>query len=105
MAQLRLGPWWSLEAKPLAEWDASLKQIRESLQELATDEVYPPSYREWTGPGLQLKLALESAAGNAFVSDFDIEIRHWLIVTVFALFYGALKWVYRKREEVVPAEG
>ena len=26
-----------------------------------------------------------------------IAIRHWLIITIFALFYGVLKWVYRKR--------
>ncbi len=26
-----------------------------------------------------------------------LAVRHWLIVTIFALFHGALKWVYRKR--------
>ena len=26
-----------------------------------------------------------------------MSIRHWLIITIFALFYGVLKWVYRKR--------
>ena len=26
-----------------------------------------------------------------------IAFRHWLIITIFALFYGVLKWVYRKR--------
>ena len=30
----------------------------------------------------------------------SIAIRHWLIVTIFAVFYGVLKWVYRKRPEV-----
>ncbi len=27
--------------------------------------------------------------------------RHWFIVTLFALFYGVLKWVYRKRGKAV----
>jgi len=26
-----------------------------------------------------------------------VQLSHWLIVTIFALFYGVLKWVYRKR--------
>ena len=30
-------------------------------------------------------------------SGFAFSIRHWFIVTIFALFYGVLKWVYRKR--------
>ena len=29
-----------------------------------------------------------------------LAIRHWLIVTIFALFFGLLKWAYRKREGV-----
>lgn len=28
----------------------------------------------------------------------QIAVRHWLIVSVFALFYGVLKWVYGKRK-------
>lgn len=34
------------------------------------------------------------------VSPLIIAIRHWLIITVFAMFYGALKRVYRNRPEV-----
>lgn len=30
-------------------------------------------------------------------SDGYLSFRHWLIVTVFALFNGVLMWVYRKR--------
>jgi len=29
---------------------------------------------------------------------------HWLVVSLFALFYGVLKWVYRKREKAVADE-
>lgn len=29
-----------------------------------------------------------------------ISVRHWLIITIFALFYGVLKFIYRKRPEV-----
>ena len=28
-----------------------------------------------------------------------VAIRHWINVTLFALFYGVLKWVYRKCEQ------
>jgi cbb3-type cytochrome oxidase subunit 3 len=34
----------------------------------------------------------------------DLAIRHWLIVTFFALFYGVLKWVYRKRGNELAAD-
>ena len=40
------------------------------------------------------------AFGVKVVEDYrdrQILIRYWLIVTVFALSYGGLKWVYRKR--------
>ena len=30
-----------------------------------------------------------------------LSFRHWLVVTFFALFYGVLKWVYRKRGKAV----
>ena len=33
-----------------------------------------------------------------------VSFRHWLVVTFFALFYGVLKWVYRKRRKVVAAD-
>ena len=33
-----------------------------------------------------------------------LEIRHWLVVTLFALFYGVLKWAYRKRPGRVQTE-
>ena len=32
-----------------------------------------------------------------FLRHWSISTRHWLIVTIFALFYGVLKWGYRKR--------
>ena len=35
------------------------------------------------------------------VSPDDIIVSHWLVVTIFALFYGVLKWVYRKRGKAV----
>ncbi len=35
---------------------------------------------------------------------FVISFRHYLIVTIFALFYGVLKWVYWKRGKVVADE-
>lgn len=36
--------------------------------------------------------------------DATLAIRHWLVVTLFAIFYGVLKWVYRKRGEAVADE-
>jgi cbb3-type cytochrome oxidase subunit 3 len=32
------------------------------------------------------------------------QLRHWLTITLFALFYGVLKWVYRNRVEPNPQE-
>ena len=37
-------------------------------------------------------------------TEFVFGGRHWLIVTFFGLFYGVLKWVYRKREPEVADE-
>jgi len=46
--------------------------------------------------------------GGLFIERFGpvmvITIRHWLIVTFFALFYGVLKWVYRKRGKALADE-
>ena len=36
--------------------------------------------------------------------EYCLFIHHWLIVTLFALFYGVLKWVYRNRVEPNPQE-
>jgi hypothetical protein len=36
--------------------------------------------------------------------DVEVAIRHWLVFTFFALFYGVLKWVYRKRGKAVADE-
>jgi hypothetical protein len=47
-------------------------------------------------PGMTLVLFPSTAA--------IIAIRHWLIITFFALFYGVLKWLYRKRGEAVEDE-
>ncbi|MEO2019971.1 MAG: hypothetical protein ABGZ53_37025 [Fuerstiella sp.] len=33
-----------------------------------------------------------------------VALRHWLTTTFFALFYGVLKWVYRKRRKAVADE-
>ena len=33
-----------------------------------------------------------------------LRVPHWLIVTIFALFYGVLKWVYRKRGKELAAD-
>ena len=33
-----------------------------------------------------------------FAFSHAMAVRHWLTITTFAMFYGALKWVYRKRE-------
>jgi len=43
----------------------------------------------------------------AFLYDpgqVSFAIRHWLVVTIFALFYGVLKWVYRKRGKELAAD-
>ena len=42
-------------------------------------------------------LRLHVIAFNVRASEAAIAMQHWLIVTIFALFYGVLKWVYRKR--------
>ena len=34
----------------------------------------------------------------------SLALRHWLIVTIFALFYAVLKWKYRKQPEAKPCE-
>ena len=33
-----------------------------------------------------------------------VSVRHWLVVTFFTVFYGVLKWVYRKRGKAVADE-
>ena len=49
----------------------------------------------------------EPFSGLALISDsrtIGAAIRHYLVVTFFALFYGVLKWVYRKRGKAVVDE-
>lgn len=41
-------------------------------------------------------------AGEMWGQRF-LTTRHWLIITIFALFYGVLKWVYRKRGKELAA--
>ena len=33
------------------------------------------------------------------VSTWILSVRHWLIVTTFAVFYAVLKWVYRRKPD------
>lgn len=40
----------------------------------------------------------------AWDSGTDLAIRHWLVVTIFTLLYGLLKWVYRKRGKGLVAD-
>ena len=41
---------------------------------------------------------LSSIAASDYGRIPHVAIPHYLIVAIFALFYGVLKWVYRKRE-------
>lgn len=54
--------------------------------EAFSDSTEPNS---WRGLGI---------AYSRFGPYFAIRISHWLAVTVFAIFYAALKWVYRMRD-------
>ena len=42
--------------------------------------------------------------GAFYLSDRSFAVHHWFVITLFALFYGVLKWVYRKRGKAVADE-
>ncbi|HIF01768.1 MAG TPA: hypothetical protein EYQ63_33410 [Fuerstia sp.] len=52
---------------------------------------------ETVGPLSPLAQYTLSGGNDHSLGARSASIRHWLVVTIFALFYGALKWTYRKR--------
>ena len=52
----------------------------------------------------RIGFSLCGVTGWRTIVKTSVSIRHWLIVTFFALFYGVLKWVYRKPGRVVVDE-
>ena len=64
----------------------------------------PPTSTLDTDPDSFQAVALKPSQIDAFGISAEFRsltryllVRHWLIVTVFALFYAVLKWVYRER--------
>jgi hypothetical protein len=59
---------------------------------------------EWFEHGPSHWSVYESSVGMATFPGIGVSIRHWLVVSFFALFYGVLKLVCRERGKAVADE-
>ena len=105
-----VGHWWEVEIAGLCgsatmTWPGHLISFH-------TEGWYPfevtcterPQIKSWQSFGESFDLFEERCAlpGVGFMPQSTsvmgmLSIRHWLVVTIFAVFYGVLKWVYWER--------
>ena len=82
--------------------------LREDVQDRSLIRLMFASAKEIRGavPSMDVKLKPVPGMSLAWYPSLAalVAFRHWLIVTFFALFYGVLKCVYRRRGKAVAGE-